>query len=163
MKKYLGTVAEFGEVLVTTILQKFGVDAFSVSRANYPYDIIVPFKNTLFGKPAAIAVVTREFMKLDFKDMPPQKEKFYRAKDMLSKEGFDYWIAWVFYSFGKEGKKLGFEIYLIPAKIVKDDWFIPHGKKSTVKQISKEKIFSEARRKKSPIIMFSSDKIPISV
>jgi len=156
----LGTVAEFGEVLVTTILQQFGVDAFSVSRANYPYDIIVPFKNRLFGKPAAIAVVTRAFMKLGFKDTPPQKEKFYRTRDMLSKEGFDYWIAWVFYSFDKEGKKLGFKIYLIPTKIVKDDWFIPHGKKSRVKQISKEKVFGEVRKKNSHIVMFSSVEMP---
>jgi hypothetical protein len=57
----------------------------------------------------------------------------------------------------KRKEKLGFKIYLIPAEIVTDDWFIPHGKGSESLQISKEKVFSEARKKDSPIIMFSSD------
>jgi len=63
VKKSLGTIGEFGEFLVTTILQKLEVHAFSVGRANCPYDIIVPFKNPLFKRPAAISVVTRKYMK----------------------------------------------------------------------------------------------------
>jgi len=157
VKRSLGTIGEFGELLVTTILQKLEVHAFSVGRANYPYDIIVPFKNPLFKRPAAIAVVTRKYQKKFFKDTPPRKEKFYKAREALAKEGYDYWIAWVFYSFDEEKRKLGFKIYLIPAEIVTDDWFILHGKGSESLQISNERVFSEARKKDSPIIVFSSD------
>ncbi len=51
MQKFLGTVAEFGEIVLTIILQNQGISAFSVGKANYPYDIIVPFKNGVFKNP----------------------------------------------------------------------------------------------------------------
>lgn len=153
----MGTVAEFGEVLLTTILQHQGTYAFSVGKANYPYDIIVPFKNGVFKKPAAIEVVTRKYMKTGFKDMPPRKEKFNKTRKVLEKKGYDYWIAWVFYSFDTKVRKLGFKIYLIPSDTVEDDWFIKHGKGSSSLQISKEKVFNEAQNKKSKIIVYSSD------
>ncbi len=76
---------------------------------------------------------------------------------MLEKKGYDYWIAWVFYSFDTKERKLGFKIYLIPSDTVEDDWFIKHGKGSSSLQISKEKVFNEAQNKKSKIIVYSSD------
>jgi hypothetical protein len=53
---------------------------------------------------SSIAVVTRKHPS-SFKDTPPRKEKFYKTREALAKEGYGYWITWVLYSFDEEERK----------------------------------------------------------
>lgn len=117
---------------------------------NLPYDLLIPmsYEETPFTKPTAITVKTRG----TWSDViPPKKERLLQIQKELYQLGFDFWIAFVKYSF-KENK-LAFEIYLIPVNELSDSDF----KKVKRSDGLQEQIITESIKEKAWIKFNSRD------
>lgn len=146
-------VGDFGELLITFLLTQLGVQANWVGFSNLGYDVIVPFPDgKIFRKPTAISIKTRK--KKKWKGIPPNKQKFAETQAALKKDGWDFWIGWVFY--GVKDYEIWFKICLIPSNIITNEWFVAVGKK---RQISIQKIEEES--KINPKILTLTSKEPI--